>query len=127
MIRRPPRSTQSRSSAASDVYKRQGTRLIALESAYFKPASVRRTSKRLGLKTEASSRFERGTDINAPVVALERACALIEQIGAGRRVGAVIDVYPSPRGPIDVTLRRQRITQLPVSYTHLTLPTIYSV
>lgn len=96
--------------AHSEVWP--GTRLIALESAYFKPASVRRTSKRLGLKTEASSRFERGTDINAPVVALERACALIEQIGAGRRVGAVIDVYPSPRGPIDVTLRRQRIAQL---------------
>lgn len=96
--------------AASEVWS--GTRLVAFESACFKPASVRRTSKRLGLKSEASSRFERGTDVNAPVVALERACALIEQIGAGRREGEIIDVYPAPRGPVDVGLRRERITRL---------------
>src|SRR5262245_60632312 len=60
------------------------TRVVAFESAYFKPASVRRTSKKVGLKTEASTRFERGTDINAPVVALQRAIALMEQIGAGK-------------------------------------------
>src|SRR5262245_55438393 len=52
------------------------TTLVAFESAYFKPSSVRRTSKRLGLKTEASSRFERGADINAPVTALARIAAL---------------------------------------------------
>ena len=86
--------------------------LVAFESAYFKPASVRRTSKRLGLKTEASSRFERGADIDAPVVALERACALLEQIGAGRRVGAIVDCYPAPRGPAQVRLRRARIARL---------------
>jgi phenylalanyl-tRNA synthetase beta chain len=96
--------------AASEVWS--GTRLVAFESAYFKPASVRRTSKRLGLKTEASSRFERGTDINAPVAALERACALLEQIGAGRRLGATLDCYPAPRGPVEVTLRRGRIGHL---------------
>jgi phenylalanyl-tRNA synthetase beta chain len=96
--------------AASEVWS--GTRVIALESAYFKPASVRRTSKRLGLKSEASARFERGTDINVPAIALERACSLLEQIGAGRRLGAAIDVYPAPRGPIDVTLRRERIAWL---------------
>jgi len=96
--------------AASEVWA--GTRLVAFESAYFNPASVRRTSKRLGLKSEASSRFERGTDINAPAVALERACALLEQIGAGRRVSAVIDVYPAPRGPIEIPLRRERIGRL---------------
>ena len=88
------------------------TRRIAFESAYFKPASVRRTSKRLGLKSEASSRFERGTDINAPVVALERACELLEQIGAGRRVGPIIDCYPAPRGPLEISLRRARIARL---------------
>ena len=53
--------------------------LIALESAYFQPASVRRTSKRLGLKTEASTRFERGADINAPPVGIARAAALLRQ------------------------------------------------
>ncbi len=74
-----------------------GTRRVAFESAYFQPASVRRTSKRLNLKTEASSRFERGADIGAPVVALQRLVALIDQIGGGRTVGPVIDVYPNPR------------------------------
>ncbi len=60
------------------------TKRMVLESAYFQPASVRRTSKRLNLKTEASTRFERGGDINAPVDALARAAALLEQIGAAQ-------------------------------------------
>ena len=59
------------------------TKRMLLESAYFLPASVRRTSKRLGLKTEASTRFERGGDISAPVDALDRAAELLEKIGAG--------------------------------------------
>ena len=61
-----------------------GTRTIVLESACFEPRSVRRTSRRLALKTEASARFERGADIEAPVLGIERACALFEDIGAGR-------------------------------------------
>lgn len=88
------------------------TRTIAFESAYFNPVSVRRTSKRLGLKTEASSRFERGADINAPVVAIERAVALMQKIGAGRLVGAAIDRYPQPRGPKTLRLRRARLALL---------------
>ncbi|MBM3770164.1 MAG: phenylalanine--tRNA ligase subunit beta [Acidimicrobiia bacterium] len=84
------------------------TRVVVFESAYFQPASVRRTSKRLQLKTEASSRFERGVDIHAPVVALERALELTELIGAGRR-GAVVDRYPSPRSPRTIVLRGARI------------------
>ncbi len=88
------------------------TRLVAFESACFQPASVRRTSKRLGLKTEASARFERGADINAPVAALERALALMELVGAGTRAGAIVDCYPSPRGPRRLILRRQRIQLL---------------
>ncbi len=88
------------------------TRVIALESAYFKPTSVRSTSKRLALKTEASARFERGADIAAPVAALERACALLEQIGAGHARGTVVDRYPAPRSSIQLTLRRDRITRV---------------
>ena len=75
------------------------TRTVAFESAYFKPASVRRTSKRLGLKTEASSRFERGADINAPVVALQRIAALIGQIGAGRVSAPDHRRLPEDRAP----------------------------
>ncbi len=72
------------------------TKTIVLESACFNPKSVRLTSKRLGLKTEASARFERGTDIDAPVTGLERAVELLEAIGAGRVRGGAIDQYPSP-------------------------------
>ena len=96
--------------AASEVSA--STREIVFESAYFKPPSVRRTSKRLGLKTEASSRFERGADISIQVVALQRAIALMEQIGAGRAVPPVVDCYPAPRGPRTLHLRRDRITRL---------------
>ena len=96
--------------AASEVSA--STRLVAFESAYFKPASVRRTSKRLGLKTEASSRFERGADIGAQVVAIQRAIALMEQIGAGAMIGPVVDCYPQPRGPKRLHLRRDRLARL---------------
>ncbi len=85
------------------------TRRIAFESACFKPASVRRTGKRLGLKTEASARFERGTDVNGPLTALRRAVALMHQIGAGRLTGQAVDVYPVPRGPLTIRLRRERL------------------
>ncbi len=88
------------------------TTMVAFESAYFKPASVRRTSRRLGLKTEASARFERGADISAPVMAIERALAILDQIGAGRAVGRVVDRYPSPRGPRAIRLRRERVAVL---------------
>jgi phenylalanyl-tRNA synthetase beta chain len=85
------------------------TQRIAFESAYFKPASVRRTSKRLGLKTEASSRFERGTDVNGAFTALRRAVALMQQIGAGTLRGMAVDAYPHPRGPVTIHLRRERL------------------
>jgi phenylalanyl-tRNA synthetase beta chain len=88
------------------------TRLIALESAYFHPAAIRRTSKRLGLKTEASIRFERGGDIGAPPLGIARAAALFAQIGAAAPRGAMIDRYPSPRGASTVPLRASRIARL---------------
>jgi phenylalanyl-tRNA synthetase beta chain len=87
-------------------------RLIALESAFFHPPSVRRTSKRLGLKTEASIRFERGGDINAPPAGIARAASLFHQIGAGQPLGALIDRYPVARGPATIHLRASRISRL---------------
>jgi phenylalanyl-tRNA synthetase beta chain len=88
------------------------TRRIALESACFHPASVRRTSKRLGLKTEASVRFERGADVNAPPAGIARAAALLARIGAGRPAGPIVDRYPSPRPTVGVVLRASRIARL---------------
>lgn len=88
------------------------TRTVAFESACFQPASVRRTSKRLQLKTEASARFERGADVNAPVVALQRALALMQQVGCGRVIGPIIDRYPLKRLPKTIHLRRERLARL---------------
>ena len=88
------------------------TKTIVLESACFNPISVRRTSKRLGLKTEASARFERGTDINAPVTGIERAVALLEEIGAGRVRDGAIDRYPSPAAARNLPLRTARIERM---------------
>ena len=89
-----------------------GTKAVAFESAYFKPTSVRRTSKRLGLSTDASYRFERGADIDAPVVAMRRARALLSEIGVGRSVGPVIDRYPTPAATTKVELRHARIARI---------------
>ncbi len=88
------------------------TRLIALESAYFHAPSIRRTSKRLGLKTEAAIRFERGGDVGAPPQGIARAAALFARIGAGAPRGALIDRYPTPRPLLQVHLRAARISRL---------------
>jgi phenylalanyl-tRNA synthetase beta chain len=96
--------------AASEVSSQ--TTVVAFESAYFKPTSVRRTSKRLGLKTEASARFERGADIGAQALAIERAAALMTRIATGRIVGPIIDCYPHPRVPVRIALRRDRLARL---------------
>ncbi len=88
------------------------TKAIVFESAHFNALSVRRTSKALGLKTEASMRFERGTDPRLPVTAMERACALLEMIGAGTARGTVVDRYPARIEPTVLRLRRNRIAGL---------------
>jgi phenylalanyl-tRNA synthetase beta chain len=85
------------------------TTRVAFESAWFLPATVRATGRRLGLKTEASARFERGADINAPVVALRRALALLTDLGAGTLAGGISDVYPRPSEARLLTLRRARL------------------
>jgi phenylalanyl-tRNA synthetase beta chain len=108
--RRPQAIAGVMGGAASEVSR--ATRTVAFESAYFKPSSVRRTSKRLALHTEASSRFERGADINMPVLALQRAIALMQQIGAGQPTGPLIDRYPAARGPTLLHLRRARLATL---------------
>jgi len=88
------------------------TRPVAFESAYFKPTSVRRTSRKLGLKTEASARFERGADPNGAGVALQRIAALLAQIGAGTTVAPIVDVYPAPRQAQRVHMRERRMNAL---------------
>jgi phenylalanyl-tRNA synthetase beta chain len=108
--RRPQAIAGVMGGAASEVSAT--TRAVAIESAYFKPSSVRRTSKQLGLHTEASSRFERGADISIPVLALQRATALMQQVGAGQLVGPLVDRYPVARHPTLLHLRRARLAAL---------------
>ena len=68
------------------------TTTVIFESATFDGASVRLTAQRVGLRTEASSRYEKGLDYNNTVPAVERACQLVEQLGCGENVGGMIDV-----------------------------------
>jgi phenylalanyl-tRNA synthetase beta chain len=84
------------------------TKTIVFESAYFNPLSVRRTSRKLGLKTEASMRFERGIDPGMAETALLRACALLEHIGAGA-AGSPIVAGALGRDRRMVPLRRDRV------------------
>ena len=88
------------------------TRAIVFESAYFNALSVRRTSKKMGLKTEASMRFERGSDPELPVVAMKRAVALVEAIGAGHARRTLVDRYPKKLRPVVLQLRRDKIRGL---------------
>jgi phenylalanyl-tRNA synthetase beta chain len=84
------------------------TKQVLIESAYFSPGSIRRTSKRLGLSTEASYRFERGVDPEGTIHALERAAQLMAAVGGGRVLAGRLDEYPQPIYRPRVTLRASR-------------------
>ena len=88
------------------------TQTIIIESANFLGNSVRTTAKRLGLRTEASSRYEKGIDPNLCKDAADRVCHLIELIGAGKVVAGSVDVYPSPEKPKTVHGRVSRINNV---------------
>ncbi|PYQ53986.1 MAG: phenylalanine--tRNA ligase subunit beta [Acidobacteria bacterium] len=94
--------------ASSEVS--ESTRTVALEAAYWDPPSIRRGAKALGMHTEASHRFERGADPEAPPVALARIAHLLGRIGAGTARPGLIDRYVAPRPRTRVQLRPARIT-----------------
>jgi len=88
------------------------TKNVLIESAYFNPISIRRTSKYLGLSTDASYRFERGADPNAVIWAVNRAAQLMAEIAGGEVLEGVIDVYPVKIEPKVVNLRFSRLNQV---------------
>ncbi len=88
------------------------TTSIFLESAYFNAVSVRKTAKRHGLKTDASFRFERGTDPDMPVFALKRAALLIQQVAGGVVSSEIFDHYPNPVAPFDIEVAYKTIDRL---------------
>ncbi|HEV8711360.1 MAG TPA: phenylalanine--tRNA ligase subunit beta [Candidatus Binatia bacterium] len=91
---------------------REQTTAVLLESAYFVPETVRRTARRLGVRSEASYRFERGVDPQGTVLALNRAAALLTQLAGGRVSRGVIDVCPQPLPSAQISLRARRVTHL---------------
>lgn len=88
------------------------TSTILLEAAWFDPVSIRRTSKRHGLHTESSHRFERGADIDMLPLALNRAAALMAEYAGGEVAPEIIDNYPQPLARAEVSLRVSRVEQL---------------
>lgn len=85
---------------------------VFLESAYFNAVAVRKTAKRHGLKTDASFRFERGTDPEITVTALKRAALLIKEVAGGEISSAISDHYPVKAEPFSVEVKYDNITGL---------------
>ncbi len=88
------------------------TKNVLLESAYFSPTSIRRTSKYLGLSTDASQRFERGADPAMTQYAIDRTAALIQETGGGEVYRGVIDVYPEEIRRMIVPIRIGKTNEL---------------
>jgi phenylalanyl-tRNA synthetase beta chain len=85
------------------------TREVLIESAWFDPASIRRTARQLGMHTEASHRFERGADIEAAPRANDRIAGLLEELAGATVLAGMIDVYPKKPAPRTLRLRRPEV------------------
>ena len=85
---------------------------VLIESAYFKPQNIRATSKKLELRTESSYRFERGGDIGICDWASRRAAQLIIETAGGTLAQGVVDAYPAPVKPKQITLRHHKVKEL---------------
>ncbi|MDY3000553.1 MAG: phenylalanine--tRNA ligase subunit beta [Romboutsia timonensis] len=88
------------------------TTSIFIEGASFAKENIRATSKKLGLRTEASSKFEKGIDINLAEEAVNRACQLIEELGCGTVLNGMLDYYPQKEEVQKVTVNPVRINKL---------------
>ncbi len=88
------------------------TNTIIFESANFNGTSIRKTAIALGMRTDASSKFEKGLDPEGTIPAVERACELVELLGAGEVVGGMIDAVAAPTREKTVTLEPERINAL---------------
>jgi len=88
------------------------TQNVFLEVAYFSPVWVRRTATFHGLKTDASFRYERGTDPNMPPFAIRLAAVLIQELAGGEIIGEPIDVYPNPIANFEITVKHKNINRL---------------
>ena len=85
---------------------------VLFEAANFNGTNVRLTSKRLGHQTDASQKFDKGLDPSTTVLALDRACQLMEEFGAGEAVSGCIDVYPVKREPVELAFEPEKINEM---------------
>ena len=86
---------------------------MLFEAACFDGVNIRKSSKRVGLRTDASGKFEKGLDPNNAQAAIDRACQLVEEMGAGEVVGGTVDVYPERRKSLsEYRLMRTKINEL---------------
>ncbi len=90
----------------------QDTKNIFLESAYFNPGTIRRSSKHHTINTDASFRFERGADPQMTLFALKRAAMLIKEIAGGKITSDVLDIYPKPINPWQINFRYETANRL---------------
>lgn len=90
----------------------ENTTNVFLESACFDPVFVRKTARRHGLNTDASFRFERGTDPNIVIYALQKAAMLIKELGGGKITSEIIDIYPEPVKDFEVEIKYAHIDRL---------------
>lgn len=88
------------------------TATVLLEAAYFKPTSIRRTSKRHALHTESSHRFERGADIDMIPVALNRAASLMAELSGGQVLSGIIDNYPRQLDSLVLEIHQEKVKSL---------------
>ena len=85
---------------------------VMFEAACFDGTNIRLSSKRLGLRTDASGKFEKGLDPNNAIDAINRACQLMEELGVGEVVGGVVDVYDKKNEPVRVKFEPEKINAL---------------
>jgi len=88
------------------------TKDIFLESAWFNPTDIRKSSFRHGLRTDAATHFEKGMDISGTVSALKRAALLIKELAGGEIASEIVDVYPDPRNKTQVILKHHYLKKL---------------
>ncbi|MGN1140512.1 MAG: phenylalanine--tRNA ligase subunit beta [Oliverpabstia sp.] len=85
---------------------------VLFEAACFDGPNIRLSSKRIGLRTDASGKFEKGLDPNNAQAAIDRACQLMEELGAGEVVGGMVDVYTKKKEPVRVAFEPEKINDL---------------
>lgn len=85
---------------------------MLFEAACFDGTNIRKSSKKIGLRTDASGKFEKGLDPNNAQAAIDRACQLVEELGAGEVVGGMVDVYGKKKEPVRVPFDQDEINSL---------------